>query len=66
MTKVAVIIHIEQCIFGQYPSDIICVTEYPILGIALRAKKGERDDSDKSCAFLNKCELGYNRLKSEK
>lgn len=32
------------------------------MSIALRTKKKERDDSDKSRAFLNKHELDYNRL----
>lgn len=61
-TKVPIITHFEQKIFGQYPLDSICVTEYSLLSIALRTEKEERDDSDKSRAFLNKHELDYNRL----
>lgn len=50
MTKITIIICIEQSIFGQYPLDIICVPEYPLLRIALRTKR-EREVTDKSGAF---------------
>lgn len=60
--KNTVIIHLEQEISGQYPFDMICITKYPLLDIALRTRKEERDDCDKSRAFLNKHELNYKRL----
>lgn len=60
--KNTVIIHLEQEISGRYPFDMICITKHPLLDIALRARKEERDDCDKSRAFLNKHELNYKRL----